>query len=68
MTRLAILFIVLGFGSLILNLFNMEFVVLSWADNYQPWAGVGLGVVGILIIVIKALAGRDTAKQGAAKD
>jgi hypothetical protein len=68
MTRLAVLFMIIGFGSLVLNLFNMEFVLLSWADNYQPWVGIGLGLVGVLIIVTQGVAARRTAKQGAAKD
>jgi Na+-driven multidrug efflux pump len=68
MARLALLLIVLGFGSLVLNLFNMEFRVLAWADDYQPWAGIGIGVLGVLIIVIQALLGRGKKAETATKE
>jgi hypothetical protein len=58
MARLALFLIVLGFGSLVLDLFNMEFRILAWAEDYQPWAGIGIGVLGVLIILIQVLVGR----------
>jgi len=68
MARLALLLIVLGFGSLVLDLFNMEFRVLAWAEDYQPWAGIGIGVLGVLIIVIQALVGRGKKAEAATKE
>ncbi len=29
----------------------MEFKLLSWADDFQPWLGIGLGVVGVLLVL-----------------
>ena len=65
MARLALLLIVLGFGSLVLNLFGYEFRVLMWADDYQPWAGIGVGVLGVLILVIQTLVSRGKAAETA---
>ncbi|MEV6274039.1 hypothetical protein [Nocardia sp. NPDC051832] len=50
---------ILGFGSLILEQMNMEFIILSWADDMQPVFGIGLGVAGVLL----ALAGGVASAQ-----
>jgi hypothetical protein len=50
MIRLGILLIVLGFGSLVLPLFNMEFRLMSVVDDFQPWAGIVVGVIGLGLI------------------
>jgi hypothetical protein len=44
---LGILLIVLGFGSLVLPLFNMEFRLMSIVEDYQPWAGIIVGIIGL---------------------
>lgn len=51
MGSFGILFIILGFGSLLLPQFGIQFKVLSWADPYQPWIGIVVGVIGILLLV-----------------
>ncbi|WP_194817271.1 hypothetical protein [Nocardia sp. XZ_19_385] len=53
MVQIGIWLAILGFGSLILEQMNMEFIILSWADDMQPVFGIGLGVIGVLV----ALAG-----------
>ena len=50
MVRLGILLIVLGFGSLVLPLFNMEFRLMSIVDDFQPWAGIVVGVIGLGLV------------------
>ncbi|SEF37247.1 hypothetical protein SAMN05421837_11375 [Amycolatopsis pretoriensis] len=50
MMRIGILFAVLGFGSLVLEQFDMEFRLLSWASDMQPTFGIGLGVLGLVLI------------------
>jgi hypothetical protein len=55
---LAVLFIVVGFGSLALDHFNRHFSWLSWSEHYQPWAGIGLGVLGVIVLMTRGLAGR----------
>lgn len=50
MVSLGILFIVLGFGSLLLPAFDIQFTLMSFLDDYQPWAGIVIGVVGLGLI------------------
>ncbi|MEV7043008.1 hypothetical protein [Amycolatopsis sp. NPDC051061] len=50
MMRIGILFAVLGFGSLVLEQFDYEFRLLSWATDMQPGFGIVLGVVGLALI------------------
>jgi hypothetical protein len=59
--RFGILFTVLGFGSLILEQFNYEFTLISWADDMQPVFGIVLGLVGVAIIVVPLLLARRVA-------
>jgi len=59
MVQLGILLLILGVGTFVLEQFNYEFTILSWADDYQPWLSVGLAVLGIIILVAKALSGRS---------
>jgi len=50
MMRIGILFAVLGFGSLVLEQFDYEFTLLSWATDMQPGFGIVLGLVGVALI------------------
>jgi hypothetical protein len=50
MMRIGILFAVLGFGSLVLEQFDYEFRLLSWATDMQPGFGIVLGLVGVALI------------------
>ncbi|MGK3204125.1 hypothetical protein [Amycolatopsis sp. MEPSY49] len=50
MMRIGILFAVLGFGSLVLEQFDYEFRLLSWASDMQPTFGIGLGILGLVLI------------------
>ncbi|TWP52465.1 hypothetical protein FKR81_09025 [Lentzea tibetensis] len=60
MVRLGGLLVVLGFLSAILFQFTeYRLTLLSWADDYQPVLGIGIGVVGVLLLVAKKL----TSKQ-----
>ena len=52
MAQLGVLLLVLGFGTFILNAFDYEFKILSWAEDYQPWLSIGLGVLGLSLIHI----------------
>jgi hypothetical protein len=47
---LGILLIVLGFGSLVLPLFNLEFTLMSIVEDYQPWAGIIVGIIGLALL------------------
>ncbi|MDO5083388.1 MAG: hypothetical protein Q4D89_08300 [Arachnia propionica] len=50
---------ILGFGSLILPHVNIQFTVLQWADPYQPWIGVVVGVIGVLLLVGNIMANKN---------
>jgi hypothetical protein len=63
MVRIGIFLIVIGFGSLVLNTFNYEFVILSWATPYQPLMGIGIGIIGIAVSLISFLMGRQSAQE-----
>lgn len=61
MGQIAIVLLILGFGTFVLNAFNYEFRILSWADDYQPWFSLGLGVLGLIILVAKFAIARSKA-------
>ena len=50
MVSLGILLIVLGFGSLLLPVFDIQFTLMSFMDDYQPFAGIVVGVIGLGLI------------------
>jgi len=43
---------ILGFGSLVLPAFGLQFKLLSAVEGAQPWFGVVLGVVGLVLLVV----------------
>ncbi|MEA5365543.1 hypothetical protein VA596_38875 [Amycolatopsis sp., V23-08] len=61
MMRIGILFAVLGFGTFVLEQFDMEFRLLSWADDMQPTFGIVLGLVGVALIIGALVLGRSKA-------
>jgi energy-converting hydrogenase Eha subunit F len=61
MMRIGILFAVLGFGTFILEQFDMEFRLLSWADDMQPTFGIVLGLVGVALIAGSLVLNRSKA-------
>jgi hypothetical protein len=58
MLLLGIVLFILGAGTFLLKAINMEFFVLSWADDYQPWLSIGLAVVGAVLVIGSMLRGR----------
>ncbi len=69
MAQLGVLLLILGFGTFILNAFDYEFKILSWAEDYQPWVSIGLGVLGLIIVGAKLFLGKKeepAAAEGAA--
>ncbi|WP_329056383.1 hypothetical protein OG738_22620 [Amycolatopsis sp. NBC_01488] len=63
MMRIGILFAVLGFGSLILEQFDYEFTLISWATDMQPGFGIVLGLVGVALIGGSVAVGRAKAAK-----
>jgi hypothetical protein len=58
MVRVSITLMVLGYGSVLLNLINIHFIILAWADNMQPWAGLIIGTIGLLFLLVPLLLAR----------
>ncbi|QLY31313.1 hypothetical protein [Nocardia huaxiensis] len=52
MLRLGIWIMIFGFGSIALQAMDMHFVILAWADEMQPYFGIFLGFVGVLVALI----------------
>ncbi len=52
MTSIGVLLAILGFGSLILPAFGMQFRLLSAVEGAQPWFGIVLGVIGLFLVVL----------------
>ena len=52
MISLGGLLILLGFGSLILPIFNLQFKLLFFVEGMQPWFGIILGIIGIILVVL----------------
>ncbi|WIX84650.1 hypothetical protein [Amycolatopsis sp. DG1A-15b] len=50
MMRIGVLCAVLGFGTIVLEQFDYEFRILSWASDMQPLFGIVLGVAGLALI------------------
>ena len=50
MTGLGVLLIILGVGSLLLPMLNMQFRLMEFVDPYQPWAGLIVGVIGAVLV------------------
>jgi hypothetical protein len=46
-----ILLIVLGAGSLLLPMFEIQFTLMSLFDDYQPWAGIAVAIIGVALVV-----------------
>jgi hypothetical protein len=47
-----ILLLVLGVGSLLLPMLNMQFRLMEIVDPYQPWAGIVVAVIGGVLVFI----------------
>lgn len=60
MASLGGLLVLLGIGSFILPLMGRQFTLMEWVDPFQPWAGVGVALIGIGLI------GIATARKAAA--
>jgi hypothetical protein len=45
-----ILLLVLGVGSLLLPMLDMQFRLMELLDPYQPWAGIVVAVIGGVLV------------------
>lgn len=51
MARFGWFLLIIGFGSLVLPAFNLQFTILEPLDAYQPIAGIVVGVIGVVMLV-----------------
>jgi hypothetical protein len=52
MARIGLLLVVLGVGSLVLPMINIQFRLMELVDPYQPFAGVVVAAVGAALIAL----------------
>lgn len=45
-----ILLIVLGAGSLLLPMLGYQFTLMELLDDFQPWAGIVVAVIGAILV------------------
>jgi hypothetical protein len=50
MTGFGVLLIILGLGSLLLPLFDLQFRLMEFVDPYQPWAGFIVAAIGAILV------------------
>ena len=63
MISIGVLLAILGFGSLILPAFGMQFRLLSAVEGAQPWFGIVLGVIGLFLVVLGFMQGSQQKGQ-----
>ena len=59
MVRFGAVLALFGFGSAVLHFTDVQFRLLSWAEDWQPWLGLGMGGVGAVFLLIATLRGND---------
>lgn len=52
MARIGVLLVVLGLGSLVLPLLNMQFTFMQLVDDYQPFAGIVVAAIGGVLLFL----------------
>jgi len=52
----------MGAGSFVLHLINMDFILVSWVDNWGPGVGNGIRIAMIVVGGILWLLGRKSAE------
>jgi hypothetical protein len=65
-TGLGILLIVLGLGSLVLPMFNIQFTLMTFIEDSQPWAGIVVALIGVVLAAIPIMRARQAALAGPA--
>ena len=52
MTGFGVLLIILGLGSLLLPMFNLQFRLMDIVDPYQPFAGIIVAAIGAVLMYL----------------
>jgi len=61
MQRLGGFLVLMGAGSFLLHFINMDFILVSWVDNWGPTVGTGIRVGMIVVGAILWFLGRPSA-------
>ena len=62
MQSLGSFLVLMGAGSFVLHLINMDFILVSWVDNWGPGVGNGIRIAMIVVGGILWLLGRKSAE------
>ncbi|TXH77828.1 MAG: hypothetical protein E6Q88_00410 [Lysobacteraceae bacterium] len=66
MKTLGLWLFIFGAGSFLLNVFGMEFRLLSWIDNWGPTVGIAIRVGLVVVGAVLWLLGNKQEKAAAA--
>jgi hypothetical protein len=61
MLSLGVLLVILGVGSFVLPMIGYQFTLMEPIEPYQPWAGIALAAVGLVVVILAARARRAPA-------
>ena len=53
------LFAIVGLGSLAAPYLGIQFRLMKGLEDYQPWAGIGAAVVGVIFLVVARRQSQD---------
>lgn len=54
MLSLGVLLVILGVGSFVLPMIGYQFTLMEPIEPYQPWAGILMAAVGLVIVILAA--------------
>jgi hypothetical protein len=52
MLSIGVLLVILGLGSLLLPMLNVQFRLMELVDPYQPYAGIAVAIIGTVLIYV----------------
>jgi hypothetical protein len=55
-----IMCVILGIGSILLPRIGMQFMLMELFDDYQPFAAIGISLLGVVLIGASFFTGRRT--------
>jgi len=60
--------IILGAGSLLLPLLDYQFTLMEVVDDYQPWAGIVVAVIGAAMVLFGMSRGKAATGGASTED
>lgn len=59
MYRLGLTLFIIGIGSFVLPLFHVQFLLVELVEDQQPWVGIILTVLGLILLAVAAHSERE---------